>query len=176
MAGEVSFTPSERDYVDANRDWYRTLFKGRRGILKLAVPIAVGISLGSFFSWIAGEAASSFPYIVFVYAMLGLIVGLMMYSFLYLTLPRRAARLFRQQKTFQQCFQYMWSDDGITLRTPSSEARYAWSQIYRWADGRTALLLFFNEQIFYFIPRRVLGPEEWADLKAAVESGGIERL
>lgn len=128
----------------------------------------LGIAVGYSDDGLLGAAFGAFVFPLCYLALWG-IVCVAAYGLM----PRRAGRLYRQQKTMHQSFHYRWTDEGITLRTPTSEGRYDWSQVHRWTSGRTALLIFFNDQLFFFLPRRVLGTEGVADLIATIERAGV---
>jgi hypothetical protein len=174
MAGEVEFHPSETDYVGVNKDWFRTTWKSRRARQRRMLVLAGMICLGGLVGYLdggirqAGIGAFLAPLAAFLF--LAPIIGLH-----YLLLPRRAKRLYRQQKTLQQLYRYSWTDEGLTLTTPTSTGRYAWSQFHRWADGQTAVLFSLNEQLFFFVPRRVLDDGRATDLKAILERSGLQR-
>jgi YcxB-like protein len=173
MAGEVEFQPSEADYVGVNRDWFAITWKSRRARRRRLLVLAMMISLGGLVGYLdggirqAGIGALLAPSAAFLF--LATVIGLH-----YLRLPARAKRLYRQQKTLQRPHRYSWTDEGLTLTTPSSTGHYLWSQFHQWADGRTAILLALNEQLFFFVPRRVLDDGEAADLRATLERSGLQ--
>jgi hypothetical protein len=172
VAGEVEFQPTEADYVGANRDWLRRALrtpKARRRWGQFAAIFALaGIAMGYFDGGLLGAAISAFVFPLCYLALCAIACGVA-----YLLVPGRAGRLYRQQKTMQQPFHYAWTDEGITLCTPSSEGRYGWSQLYCWTSGRTAILIFFNDQLFFFLPCRALGSEGTADLEATLERAAV---
>jgi hypothetical protein len=172
----VTFQPTATDYIAANKDWFRISLRSPRASRRRLQLLALTLGLGGVVGYLeTGNLRQAALSAVLCAAAAATFLGLVCLG-VYLLIPRRAGRLYRQQKTFEQPFHYSWTDEGITLRTSTSEGRYAWPQIYGWANGRTALLLFFNEQLFYFLPHRVLGPEASADLAAKAERGGVERL
>lgn len=174
MAGEIGFTPSERDYVDANKDWFRASLRTPRATRRRFQLLALTGGLGGAVGFLegglrqvpisAGLAASIFFTFIAI-VLLGT----------YFLLPRRAGRLYRQQKSLQQQFRYSWDEDGIALRTSTSEGRYAWSQFYSWTDGRTAVLLFHNEQLFYFLSTERSRRSSWRIFERPSSEAGSRR-
>jgi hypothetical protein len=115
VAGEIVFTPTERDYVAANRAYLRRNIRWR---LPLAIVVATwGVylleshSIGTLAPWSA----------LLVALAIGLLVPLVMWFGSELIVARSAGRLFRQQRTLQNEFRYRWSNEGLAHESPNGQ-------------------------------------------------------
>ena len=172
MAGEISFTPSPEDYLAANRDWFRAML-GRR---RYWITLAGGFSIGFLFGGVVALPNDA-PEVVGSGIVFGLgvlfVVGLLT-AISWAMLPRRTRRMYGQQKSLSRPWHYRWSEEALELNTIHAAVRVPWPDLYRWSDGRRALLFFNSEQTFYFIPLRVLTAEQADDLRS-IASKGVER-
>ncbi len=171
MAGEVSFTPTESDYVAANRTWLLRELRRPRRIMALSIVTLACAVLGGILATAGdGEISPTATVIVAGLVGAGAMAGIYIYS--YALMPRRAGRLYRQQVTLQKPLHYGWSEEGITFRSANGAGSMAWADLHRWTDDRGMFLFFLNDQLFYFLPHRVLGPEQVADLRATATALG----
>src|SRR5688500_9877194 len=167
MAGEITFTPSEKDYADANRDSMLAQLRRPRPWIALVLSVLFSAGIGAGVTWLDGDledvaaAASGF-------ALLGLFVFLFIYLATYLLLPRRAGRLYRQHKTLQQPWTYGWSEAGLSVDTANGHTLHPWPDFHRWLVGRRMVLLFVNDQLFFFLPRRLLEDSAVEELRSLV--------
>jgi hypothetical protein len=166
VAGEIVFTPTEQDYVAANRAYLRRNIRRR---LPLAVAVATltiymlqSLSLGGFAPWTSLVASIG----------IGIVIALAMWFGPELILARAAARLFRQQRTLHNEFQYRWSDEGLAHESPNGQGRIAWKDMYRWHDGETVFLFLLNARLYLFLPHRALSATEREDLRATATEFG----
>jgi hypothetical protein len=109
MAGEITFTPSEKDYADANRESLRAQLRRPRHWLTLVLLILFGAGIAAGVTWldggreVVGPMAISFAVAVGIgVAVVAALTSLVIYVTTYLLLPRRAGGLYAQQKTLQQ--------------------------------------------------------------------------
>lgn len=58
-----------------------------------------------------------------------------------------------------------FDDDGISIRTSAGSSRVDWAQVARFVETPRIFLLFSPPGIFWPIPKRVLSPEEAAELR-----------
>ncbi len=175
MAGEISFTPSEADYLAANRDWFRRAIRQRRALIWMAGLVAFSTAIGALGSILDGEGESP-VFTALGFCMLALVLCGLCYFISYLMLPGRVRRIYRQQKSFGQPWRYAWSDKGLDFSSANGTAKLAWSDMYRWSDGPRTFLFFINEQMFYFIPFHLVSPEQSSDLRATATKHGPRRL
>jgi hypothetical protein len=175
VAGEVEFQPTEADYVRANRDWYVGYLKGpggRRSVLRYTVGAGIG---GGIVGATVGGWIAAVSYAVAT-AFIGLILAPLVFGLCYLTLPRLARRLYRQDKSLQRPLRMAWSDAGITFSSQNGWGKVEWADLYRWTPARGTFLFFISERLFHFLPRRVLAEEQTADLVATAAAHGPPRI
>ncbi len=157
MAGEVTFQPTEADYVGANRDHYLRSLKGPRSYVGLAVIFI-------FFVWLELQ----------FYTLLAIAFAIMAVAFItfavcaavYSTIPRTAGRLFHQQASFRHPLTYAWDDRGMNLRAHNSNSLTPWRDLHRWIACKDMFLFYLDERTFYFLPYRVLTDAQIDDLRA----------
>lgn len=175
MAGEIGFTPTEKDYVDATRDWYlghlRSRAARRPRIFLILFCAAMGALMASFDGDAVEMAIGAVGTALFGLLLLGLI-----YIVCYLTLPGRAARLYRQQKSLQQPWLYRWSEDDLKLETANGLMTYPWADFHRRHEGRTTLLFFLNDHFFLYLPKRLVDGAVAEELRSHAAGAGVAQL
>lgn len=175
MAGEITFTPSEKDYADANRDWFRANLRRPRPWIALVLLVLFSAAIGGGVTWLDGngeEVAAT----AIGFALLGSFVFLLVYVATYLTLPRRTRRLYRQHKTLQQPWTYSWSEAGLGVDTANGRTLHPWPDFHRWLVGRRTVLLFVNDQLFFFLPRRLLDDSSVDELRSLAGAATVPRV
>lgn len=166
MAGEASFIPGEQDAVDAMRDSFRRYVSQpaqKRALLGFGaaagiVMLAVAISLRSP---PLGPILGFSLYAVAV-GMVLLPIALLIH---YLRIAATARRVFRQDRGMHVEHRYRWSDDGLAFHSSAGEGRIAWADLYRWSKGRNSFLLWTNERVCLYLPRRALDEPQADDLR-----------
>jgi hypothetical protein len=183
MASEITFTPSEKDYADANRESLRAQLRRPRHWLTLVLLILFGAGIAAGVTWldggreVVGPMAISFAVAVGIgVAVVAALTSLVIYVTTYLLLPRRAGRLYAQQKTLQQPWTYAWSEAGLSVDTVNGHALYPWPDFHRWLVSRRMVLLFLNDQLFFFLPRRLLDDSAVEELRSLVAASSVARV
>jgi hypothetical protein len=87
--------------------------------------------------------------------------------------PALAKRLHRQRAKSQSPIIMIWSDNGLTARTSTTNSVTPWAHYFRWREDREVILLYLTEILFQFIPKRVLSSEQFASLRALAVSAGV---
>ena len=176
MAGEVTYKVAERDYVAANRDWFRRAIVKRKALIRHAVTVLAVFMLGVS---ISRGSESTFAmrnlYIGLAMGCIAICAVLLLYAINYALLPRRAGRLFRQQTAFQKPLKFSWSDEGMVQDSAHGTGTYAWRDLHRWTAGRENFMPYVNDQLYFIVPRRALNEEQAADLLATLERSGLPR-
>ncbi len=176
MAGEISFTPSEKDYADANREWYLAFWARPKSWAFAVLFVLLLAGLGASTSYIDGKTDEIVPMAI-AFALLALVLILLIYLAVYfVALPRRARRLYRQHKALQQTWTFRWSDSGISMESPAGLTGYPWGDFHRWRDGRRSLLLFLNDQLFFYLPRRLLDDSSVEEIGSLAAAAGVPRF
>ncbi len=175
MAAEITFTPTEQDYLDANRDWFLTGLRRWRAWSRILVFVAFCAASGGLAAYLSGDSAE-IPAFMIGFALLGLAIHFPILGVFYLTLGRRTRRLYRQQKSLQHPWTYRWTSSALSLETVNGVTSHPWADFHRWLLGRRALLLFLNDQLFLFVPRRLLDDSTVGELSARMAAAGVPRL
>jgi hypothetical protein len=169
MAGEVSFTPSESDFVAAQRDYWRSRTRGARGLRLFLVFPAMFALIGVIDS-ISEEG--SLVWNLLGYSIGGAVVGGVVFVTWLVIMPAFARRTYRQQRSLHKEFQYGWSEQGLSYRTRYGSGIVPWHELHRWGDGRDTFLFYIHDRLFHFLPRHVLTAEQAEDLRwTAAEFG-----
>ncbi len=163
----VSFTPSERDLVEANKLWLRSELRTRGNLLYLFSASLLCGFVGAWYA--AGRSFSSSVQgaatgIAVLWLLLLFIIGA-----LRLSLPRRARQQFRQQRSIQRDAVLTWGADGLTMVTTSGYSRHTWAEFSKWAESEEIIGLFFTDRLLTFIPKRALSPDELTDLRRTLK-------
>jgi hypothetical protein len=169
--GEVSYMPTEDQSAQVSRDnFVARLRRGRtwRGVLVLC--IVMGLVL-AFLDWTDGyEALHVAIMFVFGFAIVA-VVQLVAWGICFVSLPRRARRLFREMRMRRGPNRWRWDEDGFELATPNGAATYRWDEVLRGTEGRHAFMLFVSEDLPFFLPREVLEPAQERSFRGAMQAG-----
>ena len=172
MPGEITFKPTEADYISAVRANFLCSLRRPRALRNLAIITALGSMagvgvgwLGGFDGFIAGLGGAAYGAVVWT----GICGGTL------LLLPHRAGRLFRQQRSIHQTFVYQWSDDGLECAFETSNVRTPWSDFRGFRNAEPAMLLYMNDHLFQFLPHRALCDEASRDLRETIARMAVPR-
>ncbi len=172
MAGEISFTISEKDYADANRDWFLGSLKRPRPWIAFGLLALFCAGVGGGATWLDGpreEVGTT----ALGFALLGLVAAFLVCLATYLDLPRRTRRLYRQHKTLQQPCTIGWTQAGLTIDSVNGRTLHPWPDFHRRLVGRSAVLLFLNDQLFFILPRRLLDDESVEELRSLADGAAV---
>jgi hypothetical protein len=79
-------------------------------------------------------------------------------------LPRRARRIFAQQKNLQRPFELRWDDDALCGASERGSSNTPWSDYLKSAQDDRIILLYLSDVMFQMVPKRCFG--EPAQLEA----------
>ena len=175
MAGEITFTPSEQDYADANRDSFLAQLRRPRPWVRSAAIVLLLAAVGAALAYIDGDT-DAMGTTAAGFALLGLSGILLICLSVYLRLPRRTRRLYRQHKLLHKPWTYGWSEAGLSVETANGRAIYPWPDFHRRLVGRRTVLLFLNEQAFFFLPRRLLDESAVEELRSLAAAAAVPRI
>ena len=165
MAGEITFTVSEKDYADANRDWFLGNLKRPRPWIAFGLLALVSAGVGGGSAWLDGKTEEAGS-MAAGFALLGLLVALLVCLATYLALPRRTRRLYRQHKILHQPCTIGWTEAGLSIDSANGRTLHPWPDFHRRLVGRRAVLLFLNDQLFFILPRRLLDDTAVEDIES----------
>lgn len=112
-----------------------------------AVDVVRGRNLAGEFWWMLGVAA----YLGFL---------------LFVVMPWRVRRIYRQQKALQRPFEMEFGDTRFSVTAENGSFSMAWADFHKWKKGAKVLLLYQSEAIMHPIPRRAFSTE--ADFQSVV--------
>jgi hypothetical protein len=171
VAGEIDYTPTEDDYVEANRDWNRSRFRRRFPRLMIVATLTcygvISLLQGDIASWSTLGASVAV-------GLLAVPVGFLIE--IKWVMPIRARRLFRQHRALHRDYHYRWSDEELAYHSANGEGRVAWGDLYRWHEGRNVFLFCLNARLFFYLPRRALSDAQIVDLRETAAAFGPPRL
>lgn len=167
MSGSLVLTLTEDDYVAAQRlhFWSTTLSAKslRRLFLIWAATVALLAIAFQFTSDRTANRPDSFAVMAVVLAVLLVAANIAPQL---LIAGRRVRHVFRQQKSLQREIEFTWSQEGLTARDAQSRSHTPWRDYVRWRQGEAVFLFYHSDQLYQFIPRRALTPEQAEDLAA----------
>lgn len=160
----VNFTPCESDLVEANKLWFRSELWRRGNLLFYLAGAFVFALIASHFASDAGfdpgVPAAALGIVTWVVAV-ALIQG-----YYRLRLPRRAREQFAQRKSLHDAVQLSWSEDGIIMEAASGHSRHGWDEFGTWSESAEIFILFFEDRLFTFVPKRVLSTSDIDGLRS----------
>lgn len=74
----------------------------------------------------------------------------------YLLIPRRAGRLFRQQRTLAHDFTLAWDSTGLHQAWDGGTNHTPWQDYHDWFEDARIIAFGLNEQLYHFAPKRAL--------------------
>ena len=154
----VTFTPNLADAQAAYALFHRLR----------PLPLAAGAAVSALIGCAVG-LASDLPKEALAWPALG---GMVVYFLwigviLWVVLPFRVRRIFRQQKNLSRETALYWDRTGLHTRTANGTSMTPWADYVRFREGEDVILLYHSLALFQFIPRRVLSADDQADLTAA---------
>ena len=172
MAGEVTYQPTEADYVAAHRDWFLRVIGSRRGLSTIASAAGGAAVTIAVIGLLAGDPLPAILIGIGAGLFLGPVAILLCWGLAYLRLPSRAGRLFHQHRALRKEVSYGWSDAGLTYRGANGSGRIAWEDLHRWIEGRSTFLFYVTDNLFHFVPLRSLSDAEAQDLRSTAAALG----
>ena len=161
---EVTFTPSAEDYVAVQRAMFVRQLRSRRFRWQMARLLAFMIVAVIAIPWFM------MPFPLWAMGAVGIIIGCN-----WLLLPRRARRLFAQQKTLHHDHLGTFDSTGFRLTSVRCNVVVPWHEMLGWHLGRKVLLLYNNELLANFVPVRAFGAAELAQVEALLKQAGVPR-
>ena len=168
MAGRASYWPEVADYVAASRAaWWRSVKQRRFWTRNAILFVVVGL--------LAAAAAFGLQFedkLLFIGSMVGggILGAIMCVGISFVLLPRRAARLFRQQKTLHAEFVLDWTAQAAKFVSPKGTSDLLWNDYLDWAENKDVFILTINDGFYHFVPKRVLDELQTIDLRETLSA------
>lgn len=173
MMVEVAFTPTPEDYIAVQRTMFARQMRSRRVMIRMAllvvaaivvvvivvVPAGMDAALGAAAGGLGG----------------GLIGIALLAAITWWLLPRRSRRLFAQQRTLHHEHRTTFDAEGMRQVSERADVRIPWSDFPYWHLGRDVMLLYSNDYLAYFVPRRAFAGDQLEAAIALIAAAGVER-
>ena len=172
MSGQVTFAPSQADYVAATRGHYFALIRSRRWLTKITTVLVLLVAVATAFVAFMDGEVGWFPLIMLPAVALAMAIGI---SFNLLWFPRKMRRLFAQQPLYGNETESAWSDREFTNRSSLGTTVVQWAQFVRWKETSKSFLFYLSDSSYLFVPKRVLDDEQVLDLRRCA-GAGVGRL
>jgi hypothetical protein len=158
----ASYQVTAQDLIAGYRLNFLSALKRRKVWVRSAV-LAIVLGTGSAFLFAddLGTVLGALVGVAYVALLLSVI-----WLTCFLLLPRRARRIFAQQKALHDQITIEWSETLITVRSERGATTFKWSDFVRSLENRDIILLFQSDAVFNFVPKRVLSPEQAASIVA----------
>ena len=171
MAGEISFTLSEQDCVDAARAQYKHRVSALRE-WRFALPI-LGVMAG-LVAYLTSCTLESAVYAGAGFAALVLLVCPLFAAAGYYDAGRIASRMFRQM-TIHPESRISWTDEGIRNQNEYGAFTAKWGDFYGWRKAGGSYTIFLNEGHYYLIPHHSISSEMAVDIEETLARSGLAK-
>lgn len=175
MHREVTFTPQIEDHVAAQRLVYgRSL---RTGWGRLLPAVAVGLALlalGAILADLAVGRTLSHSLMDNAVPLVSplLIGGILAWN--RRRIPVQVRRMGEQQPSLFSETVWRWNDKELVAESAAGCSRIEWGSLYGWLADDRSIVLRPQERMVLILPRRVLAPEQDADLLAALDRFAVK--
>lgn len=148
------------DYVVAQR--LHTRWTKKRLLVSLCACIAGGLLALSEYEWL---------FVVGCGLIGGAVGGAVAFEITRkLQLPRRARRLFAQQKNLQRPATFSWDGEGLAWSNANGSGKTAWTDYVKWRQNERLFLLYHSDVMFQMLPKRAFqGAEQLQSFAAELE-------
>lgn len=170
MSGEVTFTPTQRDYIEANRLWARSS-RQRRPLFWVAVVVLALAVINIVFDLTAGIPLGRAVNDVLIELIAGVVL-LLAPLLTSMFLGRSVASMFAQRLSMADAVHARWDDEGLILSASSGLTNQPWSTLHRWVADARSIVFLPTDRMMLLIPMRSLSAEQAADLRDTAERHG----
>jgi len=165
MNRSVSLTLTADDYVAANQLHLRDSLRRPSGLACFALPVLAYVILMTIAYLQRWETAQ----VVAVNAGAAFFVAFIVANYFVFT-PVTTRRNYGKQKTLHRPYTYAWSETGLRISNDSGEWHVAWSDYLRWREDARIFVFYQGPRLFNMLPKRVLTPEQVADISQCAGS------
>ena len=170
----IRFSLTADDYVAATRLHMTRAFY-RNKLIKLTLVMGLLYAVLAFV--VMGEW--TWPYAA-VAAGLGsvaaVIVGLGIAVSNHILIARRSRRIFAQQKSLHDEFEFSWDETGFDLSTQSARSRHDWADFRQWAEGADGIILYQSDALFNMLPKRAFSEDALTDIRERLGQAAVRQL
>ncbi len=88
---------------------------------------------------------------------------------------RRALQYFKSWPAAQRYHNVSWTEEGIHVSTPDSQALYRWESLKAWAEDATVFAFILPAPLYVAIPKNCLSDEQIISLRNCVETSSLKK-
>lgn len=176
MSNEVTITMTFEEYLAANRLRSRSKWTLSASLRFILLAAALYLAIFSVVS--AWYAAFSWTTLLSD-AITALVIATCAYAGIRLwvvwCLPRAAKKLYVQQPSAREPYQFSFDNDGLRVVGPFETANLPWSHLTGWLESDHLLLLCRTSLAFFCLPKDQLGETNVSALKQCLAAAGVKR-
>lgn len=174
MHGPVRFSLTADDYVAAARLHITRAFY-RNKLIKLALIMGLLYAVLAFavmgqWTWRHAAGAAGLG------AIAAVIIALGIAATNHIMVARRSRRIYAQQKSLHNEFEFSWDETGFDLAAQSARSRHNWADFRQWAEGPDGIILYQNDALFNMLPKRAFSEEALADIRERLDRAKVRLL
>lgn len=80
--------------------------------------------------------------------------------------PWRSRRVYKQQRSLHESFQYRWNNQHLSCESASGSARRPWRHYTKWKEDESVFLVYHSDALFEMLPKRwFVRPEQARDFR-----------
>ncbi|SFN97507.1 YcxB family protein [Sphingomonas sp. OK281] len=167
MADRFAFTPIADDYIAVARGSFLRSLKRRRFIVRMVIILLIGAAAGAAIGLLDTGSVRTGDVLFGVCIALIWLAVILAIAFVFI--PRRARRLFRQQRALDREFSFAWTDERVVFRSDTSMSDMPWSDYHDWFETKAIFAFGLNEQLFHFAPKRAMSAAAIDDLRRTAQ-------
>ncbi len=168
MADGFEFKPAVEDYIAVSRGSFlrslrrRKCMVGATCIALVAGPAGVAIGIGD---------STTLSITAFLYGVgAGILWIIAVWIAIFAMAPRRARRLFHQQRSLDRTFSLAWTDERLTFTSDTSTSNMPWSDYHGWFETKDIFAFGLNAQLYHFAPKRAMSVAMIDDLRQTAQA------
>ncbi|WEJ98920.1 MAG: YcxB family protein [Candidatus Sphingomonas phytovorans] len=172
MTRDVTFTPSEGDYIAANLAW-QARAPHRRWLFWLTLALGV-LTTGSILLSLARGLSLMDAVSDSAIMLAALLIFLAHGPVNRLLIPRQVRKMLAQNKALLSPVQCQWSNEAITFSGKSGNSTIDWKDLHRWFSDESSFVFLLSDRLMLLLPTRALSGAQQEDLHMTAVRFGPE--
>ena len=173
MNHQFAFTMTETTYLQANRlhFWFAVRNGKFLRVLGWIIPFYFALDIAT--NYIDEVPLREMDWLKYGgMVVLCILAILLCYGLGYLLLPRRARKLFAQQKLLHSVQNVEFTNEAIITFSDLSTTKLPYAMAHKWLENREIFLVYFSDSSFHFFPVRVVGSDAINAIRANLIAAG----
>lgn len=154
----ITYTLTEAEFLEGQFVFFRT-FPRMRALRWFCIATALWVGAQLVMAVNNKEWAAAGIELFWLAALL------LALSFPRLSLPGKAHRIYRNTRWLREEQQVNWSDEGVDLRSAARNSRLKWSDVLRWAESRSLIVIFQPANKMLLLPKRAFSEAQLHELR-----------